>query len=161
MREILSGYGIPVNIFPTTESGAVKTTKFKNWLKLQRRIEALQTAQVPIIPHIDCPRLNDVVFRSGSTMIANPGNVMFRDLIELKIRRKMRRTKEEVAIEIMDEILQDRKGRFLVWDNNNNCWVELQDMFEVKSKIATTYRDLKLKLAKSQAPSTYIQQSSN
>jgi hypothetical protein len=94
-------------------------------------------------------------------MIANPGNVMFRDLIELKIRRKMRRTKEEVAIEIMDEILKDRKGRFLVWDYNNNCWVELQDMFEVKSKIATTYRYLKLKLAKSQAPSTYIQQSSN
>jgi hypothetical protein len=156
LRKILSGYGIPVNIFPATESGAVKTVEFKKWLKLQRRIDDLQTLEVSIIPHIDCPRSNDVVFRSGSMMIANPGNVMFRNIIESKIQKKMRRTKEEVAIEIMDEILVDRKGRFLGWDNNNSCWVELQDMFEVKSKIAIAYRDLKLKIAKSQSPSLYI-----
>jgi hypothetical protein len=35
-----------VNIFPATESGAVKTVEFKKWLKLQRRIDDLQTLEV-------------------------------------------------------------------------------------------------------------------
>jgi len=147
----LSGYGIQVNTFPATDTGAVKTVEFKRWLKLQRRIENMETADESGIARIDCPGSNDVLFRSGSAMNSNPGNVKFRSLLESKIqevissRKLPAKTKEDIAKEIIEEISHRRKGRFLRWDNDDSCWIEFQDLTEVKTKIGITYRDLKLK----------------
>jgi len=169
LRKKLLGYGIPDNLIPITSSGAAKKIEFKKWLRLQRRIEDLGTAEESSIsPPIDCPGSNDVVFRNGSSMLSNPGNVMYRSLIESKIQevtsktdiwRTMtttRKTKVDVATEIIEEISQRRKGRFLEWDNDNSCWIEFQDLSLVKSKIAISYRDLKLKIARSR-PTTSVQ----
>ena len=151
IRNILSSYGIPVNFIPATQSGAVKTVAYKKWLKLQRRINALE-AEDKNIPYIDCPGSNDVVFRPGSSVIANPGNVMFRSLVESKVIESVgklsKKTKEDVAMDIIDEVLQLEDARFLWWDNVNDCWVEFHDLKQVRSKIATTYRDLKLRILK-------------
>ena len=151
----LSTYGIPISLIPATQSGAVKTVEFKKWLKLQRLIGDLETAKENF-PHVDCPGSNDVVFRPGSNMIANPGNVMFRSVVEAKVqevlrnfdRRLPQRTKEDIAVEIIDEIAQRRNARFLWWDNNNDCWNEFDDISRVISKVAIAYRDLKLKIMK-------------
>ena len=158
LRSILSSYGFPVSLIPATQSGAVKTVEFKKWLKLQRRIDDLDTGQENI-PYIDCPGTNDVVFRPGSSMISNPGNVMFRSLVESKVKEVVsniesgtklpQKTKEDIATEIMDEISQRQDARFLWWDNDYGCWVEFEDLKQVRSKIAITYRDLKLKILKS------------
>ncbi len=148
---------MPVSVIPSTQSGAVKTVEFKKWLKLQRRIDDLETADENI-PYIDCPGSNDVVFRAGSSMIANPGNVMFRSLVESKVQGLIfniesvgnvpKKTKEDVAMEIIDEVLQLEDARFLWWDNANGCWVKFDDLIQVRSKIAITYRDLKLRILK-------------
>jgi hypothetical protein len=157
LQNILSSYGIPVNTFPATNTGAVKTVGFKKWLNLQRRIENLETADESGIPRIDCPGSKDVLFRSGSAMNSNPGNVMFRSLLESKIlevissRNLPAKTKEDIAREIIQEISHRRKGRFLRWDNDNSCWMEFQDLTPVKTKIGIAYRDLKLKIMKSGA----------
>ena len=160
VRKILSSYGIPVSFIPTTQSGAVKTAEFKKWLKLQRRIDDLETAEERF-PHTECPGSNDVVFRPGSSMIANPGNVMFRSLIESKVheviansdkktdKKMQQKTKEDIAMEIINEISQRRNARFLWWDNSNGCWVEFDDIQQVRSKVAIAFRDLKLKILKS------------
>lgn len=155
LRRILSGYGISVNLIPVASSGAVKVVEFKKWLKFQRRIDDLETAEEVSLPsEVDCPGSNDVVFRPGSSMIANPGNDMFRSLVESKVQEvtsdsdsfpMQKKTKDDIAMEIIKEISQ-RKGRFLKWNNDEGCWTELKDITQVKSKIATTYRDLKLKI---------------
>ena len=153
VRNNLSGYGIPEKLLPITDSGAVKTSELKKWLKLQRLIDGLETAGGTVPPFIDCPGSNDVVFRAGSSMTSNPGNVIFRSLIESKIQEVLsnanngmpQKTKEDVAIEIMDQIHDQYNARFLWWDNNRGCWTEFDDIEQIKSKIAITYRDLKLK----------------
>ena len=83
LRKILSSYGIPASLIPTTNSGVIKTQEFRKWLKLQRRIDDLEAAEERFT-HVDCPGSNDVVFRARSTMVENPGNVMFRSLVESK-----------------------------------------------------------------------------
>ncbi len=92
-------------------------------------------------------------------MTVNPGNIMFRSLVESKVQEvvsniesamKMpQKPKEDIATEIMDEISQHQDTRFLWWDNENDCWIEFDDLKLVRSKIAVTYRDLKLKILKS------------
>lgn len=163
VRKNLSSYGIPVSFIPATQSGAVKKGELKKWLKLQRRIDDLETAEESF-PHTECPGSNDVVFRPGSSMIANPGNVMFRSLIESKVqeviansdKKMQQKTKEDIAMEIINEISQRRNARFLWWDNSNGCWVEFDDIQQVKSKVAITYRDLKLKILKSRQSDAQI-----
>ena len=155
LREILSSYGIPVNLIPTTHSGVIKTQEFRKWLKLQRRIDDLEAAEERFT-HVDCPGANDVVFRAGSTMVENPGNVMFRSLVESKCLEAIaqsdrelppQKTKEDVAMEIINEIILKRpNARFLKWNNDYGYWVEFAKVEEVKTKIAVTFRDLKLKM---------------
>jgi len=153
--KILSGYGILGNLIPVTNSGVAKTIYFKQWLKLQRRIDD-KNDDATASSFIDCPRSNDVLFRSGSTMFNNPGNVMFRGLVEAKIQDVYLnsdswtswKTKDCIALEIIEEVVQEKRGRFLGWDSEDDCWKEFEDMVPVKAKIAVTYRDLKLKLAR-------------
>ncbi|VEU41735.1 unnamed protein product [Pseudo-nitzschia multistriata] len=163
--EQLSGYGIPSGVIPITTTGTVKTVYLKQWLKLQRRIDdPLDEANE--LKFIDCPLSTDVLFRSGSTMLHNPGNVMFRGLIEAKIQElfgsnqledshssfsppiSTTKTKEDIAIGIVEEVVRDKNGRFLVWNSKDDCWKVLRDASAVTTKVATAYRDLKLKVAK-------------
>ena len=160
MRNVLSGYGILMDLFPTTDSGTMKTVEFKKWLKFQRQVEEHEGPQDEyVFRHLDIPGFNDVVFRMGSAMICNPGNVKFRGLIERHIQENMitdqnshhaqgwnPKTKDEVAIEIMEEISKRRMGRFLQWDNDKHCWIEFDDISQVRSRVAIAYRDLKLKI---------------
>lgn len=155
-QKILSGYGIPVTLIPVTNSGCLKTAYFKQWLKLQQRIDDADD-EATASSFIDCPNSNDVVFRMGSRMLRHPGNVAFRGLIESKIEDtskvppwSVQKTKEDIAIEIVREVVQEKKGRFLIWHNKDECWKELHDVSQMTTKVAITYRDLKLKLAKIQ-----------
>lgn len=155
MREILSSYGIPVGLIPTTHSGVVKTQEFRKWLKLHRRIDDLEAVKEHFF-HVECPGSNDIVFRHGSTMTENPGNVMFRSLVESKCEEVIavferelppQNTKEEIAMEIINEIILQRpNARFLRWNNAHGYWVEFATVAEVKAKIAVAFRDMKLKM---------------
>ncbi len=155
VRRLLSTYGIPYSFIPSTNSGTVKTQEFRKWLKLQRRIDDLEAAE-ETFTHVDCPGSNDIVFRAGSTMIENPGNFMFRGLVESKCQEAIaifekelppEKTKEEVAIEIINDIVLRRpNARFLKWNNEFGYWEVFTDVKELTSKVAVTYRDLKLKM---------------
>jgi len=145
----LKSYGIPVDLTPITESGNIKTTHLKQWLRLRKVIEVgitpdgIKTDKVSII---ECPRSNDVIFRPGTSMLCHPGNVIFRGLIESKQNRitVKRAEKEEVALEIIQEV-QKTGGRFLIWDNGG-WWSEVNDVSLISTKIAISYRDFKMKV---------------
>lgn len=145
----LKSYGIPVDLTPITESGNIKTTHLKQWLRLRKIIEVgmtpdgIKTDQVSIF---ECPRSNDVIFRPGTSMLCHPGNVVFRGLIESKQNRTTvkRAEKEEVALEIIREVKKSG-GRFLIWDNGG-WWSELNDVSLISTKIAISYRDFKMKV---------------
>lgn len=112
----------------------------------------------PDSPTVQCPRLRDVVFRNGTSSLSNPGNAMFRGLLEAYlVQHSLARTNgEKIAVswQIMDAV-ERRGGRFLEWHRAGNgkgpnaigWWVVMHDRNAVRSKVAICLRDLR-KLAK-------------
>lgn len=145
----LKSYGIPVDLTPITDSGNIKTTHLKQWLRLRKIIEVGMTPdgiKTDTLSIIECPRSSDVIFRPGTSMLCHPGNVVFRGLIESKQNRTTvkRAEKEEVALEIIREV-EKMGGRFLMWDNSG-WWSKLNDVSLISTKIAISYRDFKTKV---------------
>lgn len=145
----LKSYGIPVDLIPITDTGNIKTTNLKQWMRLRKIVEVGMTpdgTNANEVSIIECPRSNDVIFRPGTSMLCHPGNVVFRGLIESKQDRitVKRAEKEEVALEIVHEIKKSG-GRFLIWDNGG-WWSEAKDVDLICTKIAISYRDFKTKV---------------
>eukprot|EP00532_Pseudo-nitzschia_australis_P012990 CAMPEP_0168209418 /NCGR_PEP_ID=MMETSP0140_2-20121125/2607_1 /TAXON_ID=44445 /ORGANISM="Pseudo-nitzschia australis, Strain 10249 10 AB" /LENGTH=458 /DNA_ID=CAMNT_0008135913 /DNA_START=105 /DNA_END=1482 /DNA_ORIENTATION=+ len=152
----LMGYGIPVDILPLSKTGAVKTTTIQQWIRLRTYIET-PTGQAFYISDdsdssslsvsnissaIECPNLNDVIFRMGRSYKCHPGNVMFRSLIESKLNEHFagtRKRKAEIAWWVVQDV-ERRGGRFLKWDNRG-WWTEFEDRSEIRYKIPTYFRD--------------------
>jgi hypothetical protein len=99
----LQGFGIATDTLPFTSTGKIKTIYLKQWLKLRMFLEQPlynynQYASSPTSASasestsntnratflVECPQLNDVVFRQGTNAMYHPGNVRFRSLIESK-----------------------------------------------------------------------------
>ena len=94
---------------------------------------------------IDCPNMNDVVFRTKHAYLCHPGNAMFRGLVEKHYHQHSTAitTDEKVAItwSIVNEVDQ-RQGRFLVWDPNG-YWKQLRDRTLIRTKVAGALKDHK------------------
>jgi len=157
-RYQLSGYGIPMDQLPITESGKIKATHFKKWLQLRKNIEDPSCElrrELELI--VECPGLNDVVFRPSQSTMCHPGNVMFRGLVESKHFEHSIAPSREAKIEITKSVIskiREKGGRFLVW-NNATWWTELTDEKQIYSKIAVFFRNSKVSAkAKSNRQST-------
>jgi hypothetical protein len=145
----LHGYGIPVDLLPITETGNIKTKNHQQWLKVRRMIER----EIPGSGDddsnnniVECPRLNDVIFRVGDSYLHHPGNVMFRGLIESKYEEYNatgRNEKATIILSLVDVVLR-HNGRFLVWDAQ--WWTVLHDREKMRSKVAGAFKDQRRRL---------------
>ncbi len=107
----LKTYGIPIKTLPLTESNSIKSAYHNQWIKTRKLLEEQElklqkTAHANILDPfaaasedckiIECPALNDVVFRQGSkvTSVENPGNRIFQDLLRTFLVEKERVTQE-------------------------------------------------------------------
>lgn len=99
LRYTVKSYGIPIELVPVTNTGTIKTTYWKQWIRLRNTLDDIKSKQqiingvdgennggannnFPII--IECPGSTDVIFRTGTTLICHPGNAMFQNLMESK-----------------------------------------------------------------------------
>ena len=105
IRYYLQGFGIPIQFFPLTETGTIKLNYFNKWIKTRSFLEAKANSKANNSAHggivskkkknskpvvvVECPLLNDVVFRQGKPYKANPGNDVLRDSILEELKRKM------------------------------------------------------------------------
>lgn len=144
----LMGFGIPVQLLPTTGSGAIKTKNYAQWLKTRQLLEkhafnSPTTQPANLVGAIECPPLNDVLYERTKPCNFHPGNSRFKGLIE---ERKEEHTqlsqteKRNFAWSIVEEI-EKRNGRFLTWDRKGGFWVQLRDRSEIRQKVATSLRD--------------------
>lgn len=106
MLYYLQGFGIPIQFFPLTETGTIKLNYFNKWMKTRSFLETRDEESARInhmkskgssakkknrknLVVVECPLLNDVVFRQGKPYKANPGNDVLRDSILEELNRKM------------------------------------------------------------------------
>ena len=64
---------------------------------------------------VECPKLDDILFRQGTALVNHPGNVRFRSLIEKKLCLNPTMSITYLINEIIDEIIIKRCGRVLLW----------------------------------------------
>jgi len=157
---IFKGYGIPTELIPITDTGNVKTVFLRQWIKLRTLLESGDCTEAtdaedsgyvpwqsnsssPLI--VEFPASRDVLYRTGTTTSFHPGNVVFRELIESKLEEAQ--TGSEVSIsmladEVVNNILQTRRGRFLKWDHRG-YWTVLNDRGVTNAKVAASIREFK------------------
>ena len=148
----LMGYGIPVNLIPTTGTGTLKTKNFAHWIKARKLLDkylykcngSTSGFADPIITcRVECPGVNDVIFRSaGKSCMLNPGNVVFRGIFERYHDEHVnagQTEKKNLVWKIVQEI-ESRGGMFLTWDKRG-WWIPLEDRAEIRSKVAISFRD--------------------
>jgi len=166
MRYKLKGYGIPIHTIPVRESGDIKVKSFHQWLKLRKTIEeatAEDYANRQLGRIVECPGLNDVVFRQGTPSRKSTGNFMFRDAMVAQLENHFgpagsaateqltdgvsrNELMEQEEIDQFCQILIDavisRHGRFLEWDKNLNVWMHLNDEARIRFKVGIAFREL-------------------
>ena len=78
---------------------------------------------------IECPGMNDVIFRFGKSYLSHPGNAAFRGLIEANFDEHNNATTTEAKVAVTWRIVEDienRGGKFLVWDKRG-WWMQTKD----------------------------------
>lgn len=151
---IFKGYGIPTKNIPITETGNVKIGYLRQWIKLRTLFESKDNNDVvnkeemgknPLTKQqiVAFPGSSDVLYRTGTTTLCHPGNAAFRNLIESNMEGAQFSSSvsfSTLADELIDAILQIRKGRFLKW-NNSGYWTVLSDRAQINSKVTASIRD--------------------
>lgn len=93
---------------------------------------------------IECPMINDAIFKQGTSLIAHPGNAALRSLIEIKNkaqeeedqgRRVIKMKRRRLVLEIYEEVIFQHKGRFLIWNHDSGLWTELRDREQILPRI--------------------------
>jgi len=164
-RYRLKSYGIPTELYPLTLTGNFKLNHHQQWMKtrllLEDKDEARRTNKryrsdeddLEKEDIIECPCLNDVTFRRGTSSLINPGNVSFRALMLNYFEEQSRRIEDGINIStdsqgkstetiasmshedsgkrkfcevLIDEIDINRKGRFLVWNQSLSTWTRIR-----------------------------------
>jgi len=143
----LMGFGIPVQVLPTTESGVIKTKNHMQWFKTRQFLEKQAGSNATTTPGelysaIECPTLYDVLYERNKPCIFHPGNSRFKGLIEAKKEEHALLTqtgKRDFSWSIVREV-EKHNGRFLTWDPLG-FWIPLLDRSEIRLKVATSLRD--------------------
>jgi len=134
----LHSYGIPTEHIPLTFSGNIKDGYIKQWLKMRGCAESQEYAS----EIIECPQLDDVLFRQGVSSLSYPGNSRVHRLVERRYvqdpnvapkRGTVKSKREKVVLEIIHDI-GSSGGRFLVW-NDNGWWSELIKIEPLQTKL--------------------------
>lgn len=142
-QHVFKGYGIPTENIPITDTGNVKMSFLRQWIKLRTLFEGKDETDTANEDIVEFPGSSDVLYRTGTTTSCHPGNSAFRDLIESKmaeIQFSSSFSFSMLAEELVKEILQIRKGRFLRWDNKG-YWTVLNDRAQINGKVTASIRD--------------------
>ncbi len=163
----LQGFGIPTENIPMTWSGNIKTSNFKNWLKLRKAIEEDNEAKRQYLRSfgesnrvynsrmsnvVECPNSTDILFRQGTSLSHNPGNASFRCIIEESVVEELRKGSQHIdniskfVSRLFARIVYKDRYRFLFWSHNHNgqkygCWCVITSEEIMHSKIDYAVRD--------------------
>lgn len=138
LQYALHSYGIPTEHIPLTFSGNIKDGYIKQWVKMRGYLESQKFDFRPI----ECPQLDDVLFRQGVSSLSYPGNSRVHRFVERRYeldpdinpkRGTVKSKREKVVLEVMNDI-RTIGGRFLVW-NENGWWSEILDSGSLSIKL--------------------------
>jgi len=183
LRYILDGYGISTDTIPISWTGTVKVGYLKQWLRIRHCLEDpsfykhrcndsafcsktcnnMNTSKPCICkfsPPIECPYLNDILYKKGKSAKKHPGNDHFRSSIQTKYERERFSSSEIVDANHQNRTIASlesnpnnitrslvthfseevRKGnlRVLMWNEKHSWWSILNDERLIRKKFEKT-----------------------
>jgi len=139
----LQSFGIlPEQIPFNAATHTIKTKYHLKWLELKLQKEkALEKNKH--FNKIECPMIQDVLFGRGWPIMKHPGNVLLRNIINLKLEEykneKTKRGKTMIAHSVVWMVKNRGKGgRFLKEDSG--WWVEVSNDM-ARQKVSIAFRD--------------------
>jgi len=139
LQYALQSYGVPTEHIPLTFSGNIKDGSIKQWSKMRAYVESQNLNSDAVV---QCPQLEDVLFRQGVSSLSYPGNSRVYRLVEKRYeddpnvtpkRGTVKSKREKVVLEIIEDNRLSG-GRFLVW-NDNGWWNELFESGALSTKL--------------------------
>jgi hypothetical protein len=80
-RYLLKGYGMPIDSFPITWTGTIKTENIKRFVNLRSNVENNHREINTTNKIIECPYLNDILFKKGNHTPHQSGNFQFQSIV--------------------------------------------------------------------------------
>jgi hypothetical protein len=156
----LTGYGIPLNSLPITTGGELLKDEHLKWIEKRR---SLEIERMRIATHTSSPMTavmapsntvgsgslppqpgeKDVLFGRGKTVADAPGNIKFRQLIEIYMDKyeAAGRLEKTCIADLIVRIVKDANGgRFLKREDGDDFWVEVDDT-TARKKVAHAFRN--------------------
>jgi hypothetical protein len=127
----LLGYGIPVDLIPSSDGVLIKKTNWSRWIaKYMARDKELSSSGGTIFLGVDLPTRNDVLMGKGRPIQNHHGNVHLRMLVEAcsdKYHAARRSTEKLDVVLKVFAMIQASHGRFLRKDDDG-WWRELTNV---------------------------------
>jgi hypothetical protein len=136
-------FGIPVDVCPITLDGELKDSNHLKWMKKRQFKEgALKISGV--FQKIDMPSRNDVLVGKGKPFQQHHGNVLLRQLVEIRLTEYSGTSKGDktTLTRGIVQSIKDASGRFLKKDNDG-WWVEVSDA-DAREKVVKTFGSTRL-----------------
>jgi len=159
LRYTLNGFGIPTDSLPISWTGNVKTSYLKQFIRVRQVIEHddsfLAPGPLPKMTKtqrqlvVECPNLNDIIFKKGCSGMQHPGNVLFRSLVQSKYEQGNLLTTKSLITATLEEI-QQQGLRVLVWNEKESCFLVIRDQQMIYKKIEYLVRDFQFSSTRSQ-----------
>ena len=138
----LQSFGISPDKLPICLiTGSLKTTAHTKFLNARKAKEVLMKQSSTPLEVVDDLTDNDVALWRGRIYQLHPGNVRMRELIAESREEYDKATKgpkAEIAMEIVQKIKTQYKGRFLTKDSDG-VWIEVPDK-EAQRKVSKAFR---------------------
>jgi hypothetical protein len=159
LQYALRAYGISTEQLPITWTGKIKHNYMRQWMRVRFVLEGSdkdflkrqKQSETPMTV-IECPTVNDVIFRQGTSTMYHPGNAFFRSMIQICCEEvgpyTTQRSTKNIVAKVMEN-LERKGGRVLLWHNNPNknvgggWWKQLTDEEQIYVKIEYTVREFK------------------
>mmetsp|Transcript_24896 Transcript_24896/g.58418 ORF Transcript_24896/g.58418 Transcript_24896/m.58418 type:complete len:524 (+) Transcript_24896:322-1893(+) len=159
LRYVLNSYGIPSDSLPVSWTGKIKIQYLKQWMKTRQIIEhdddktrvgsigTLTKAQRLLV--VECPELNDIVFKKGTSGMLHPGNVRFRSLVQSRYEQGNLLTTASLIAAILKDIERENI-RVVVWNEKVQYFSVVINPQVIYKKIEYLVRDFQFSSTKSQ-----------
>ena len=117
----LLGYGIPVDVFPSTDGMVIKKRNWNQWISKYMARDMEMAKNGGVFSGIDLPSRNDVLWGKGRPIQHHPGNVQLRELVEDYLDEYQATHPSVDKMEIVHKVcsmIKARSGRFLQKDDD-------------------------------------------
>jgi hypothetical protein len=144
-RYLLKGYGMPMDSFPITWTGTIKTENVKRFVNFRSNVENNHKKINKTNKIIECPYLNDILFKKGNHTIHQSGNIQFRSIVWSTYKQHLQQHQQQngsinnddddlplttlppgisVSTIVPDILIKIKQNnlRVLVWDKKNGWW---------------------------------------